>query len=81
MSEEPVNTQQLTMLGADHIDEIKALITSGDVKLESYRSKYFGILGQQCPLDDEQLTRAIAATTDDDDTLFMNMCARIRDGE
>jgi hypothetical protein len=55
----------------DHVEEIKALIQSGDVSLDEYRGKYKTKTGQTCSLTDAQLILAIAETDDDDDDLFV----------
>jgi hypothetical protein len=54
-----------------HVEEIKALLDSGDITFEEYRAKYEKIKGTATTLTDENLIRAIAATDDDDDELFV----------
>ena len=55
-----------------HVQEIKALIESGDIDIAERRSVFHATEGRSTTLTDEQLIRAIAATDDDDDDLFVN---------
>lgn len=54
-----------------YVDEIKAVIDSGDVSLTERRTVFAKMAGRTTKLTDDQLIRAIAATNDDDDELFM----------
>ena len=58
-------------IGDEHLDEIKALVESGDVDLKERRDRFKEIKGRTPNLDDEGLMRAISATVDDDDDLFV----------
>lgn len=53
-----------------YINEIKALIETGDVDLAERRKAFKLKEGRDTTLTDDNLIRAIAATDDDDDDLF-----------
>ena len=52
------------------IDEMKALIDSGDLDLSERRKAFKTMNGRDTTLDDDGLIRACAACNDDDEELF-----------
>lgn len=65
----------------DHIQEMKALIESGDLDLAERRRAFKTKQGRETTLDDAGMIRACAATDDDDDDLFVSNVLAIEAGE
>lgn len=61
----------LNAINPAHIQEIKDLVEDGDVNLAERRETFKKIVERPTTLNDEQLIKAIAATDDDDDELFV----------
>ena len=61
----------LERIDLDHVDEIKMLISSGDVSLQERRTVFRKLTGRDTILTDDRLIEAVAATDDDDDELFV----------
>ena len=55
----------------NHMDEIRALVSSGDIDLQDEREKFKRIIGRYTSLTNDQLIEAIALTDDTDDDLFV----------
>lgn len=63
----------------EHLSDIKALISTGEVSLSERRETFKRIRGRETKLNDEQLIKAIAATDDDDDDLFCTNVGLVED--
>jgi hypothetical protein len=61
------------------IDEMKALVQSGDINLAEERVKFKKQTDRETTLNDDDLLEAIAATTDDDPEEFAENCITIED--
>lgn len=68
-------------VNSTHVEEIRALIASGDVSLEERRRTFLRLTGRETAIDDEKLIQAVAATDDDDDELFVDNVKKIEDDE
>jgi hypothetical protein len=71
-------------VSAAAVQEIKAVIESGDVSLMEERTKYQITTGKTCtPADisDEKLIDALALTDDDDTELFVKNVDLVKAGE
>lgn len=68
-------------INEDHVSDIRALVSTGDVVLSERRAAFKKMEGRDTLLDDEKLIRAIAATDDDDDELFVSNVKAVEAGE
>lgn len=51
----------------EHVEEIRALVQTGDIKFSELREKYKAVTSEETTATDDQLLLAQAATDDDDD--------------
>jgi len=63
------------------IEEMKALVDSGDESLTKRRSTFWNSTGRHTTLDDDKLLIALAALSDDDDAEFCDHVVAVEKGE
>lgn len=63
----------------DLIEEMRAMVTAGEIDLTEIREKVAVVLGRKPDLNDDDLIEAIAAQSDDDDEELALHCISIED--